>query len=113
LKQIIPAMITGATSLHDWGLVWILAAIMALLGWRAFGRPPVLALWGLLGLHLAVYAFVYCLTTWNLELLLSVTLNRLLLSCVPVVMLLIGWHWAEIGIGPAKTAGQAGARDII
>jgi hypothetical protein len=95
LKQVIPAMLRETVNLHEWGLVWYMTAIIALLGWRAFGRPPVLALWILLALHLAVYAAIYCVTPWNLDLLLSITLDRLLFCCLPPLLLLAGWHWSE------------------
>ena len=99
LKQIIPTMLVQTTDFHVWGLLWILLPVLALLGWRAFAQRPVLALWILLGLHLMIYALVYCVTPWNLTALIPVTLDRLLLHVLPAVVLLAGWHWAEAGAG--------------
>lgn len=95
LKQIIPAMMLQTAEFRTWGLLWIMAGMMALLGWRAFARPYVLAMWILLGLHLTSYALVYCVTPWDLTTLMSMTMDRLLLHTVPAVIFLVGWHWAE------------------
>ena len=54
LKEIIPAMLAQMAEFHIWGLLWIMAGVLALLGWRALTRPCVLALWILLGLHLMI-----------------------------------------------------------
>jgi hypothetical protein len=96
LKQIIPAITVPAAEFQWWGLFWVLAGVMALLGWRAFQRRYVVAVWTLLGLQLLSYAFVYSVTPWDLAVLIPLTLDRLLLQAVPAVILLIGWHWAEV-----------------
>jgi hypothetical protein len=97
LKEIIPAMLVQATEFHIWGLLWIMAGVMALLGWRALTRQYVLAMWILLGLHLMSYALAYSVTRWDLALLMPMTMDRLLLHMVPAVIFLAGWHWAEVG----------------
>jgi len=111
LKQILPAMIAQATELRTWSLLWIMIGATALLGWRAFARPYVLALWVLLGLHLLSYALAYSVTPWNLTELMSITLDRLLLHAVPAVIFLAGWHWAEMEAGycHARNSGSDGA----
>ena len=96
LKEIIPAMLVQITEFHVWGLLWIMAVVLALLGWRALARPYVMALWILLGLHLMSYALAYIVTPWDLGMLMPMTMNRLLLHTVPAVILLAGWHWAEL-----------------
>ncbi|MGA2280979.1 MAG: glycosyltransferase family 39 protein [Verrucomicrobiota bacterium] len=97
LKEIIPAMLVQTTEFHVWGLLWIMAGVLALLGWRALARPYVLALWILLGLHLMSYALAYSVTPWDLNVLMPMTVDRLLLHTVPAVIFLAGWHWAEVG----------------
>jgi len=97
LKQIIPAMVVQTTDLQTWGLLWIMTGAMALLGWQAFARRYVLALWLLLGLQLASYALAYSVTPWNLTVLMPVTLDRLLSHAIPALIFLAGWHWAELG----------------
>ena len=99
LKQIIPAMMVQTMDFQTWGLLWIMAGVMALLGWRALTRPYVLAVWILLGLHLMSYALVYSVTPWNLNELMPMTLDRLLWHAVPAVVFLAGWHWAAVGSG--------------
>jgi len=83
--------------LQVWGLLWIMAVMLALLGWRTLARPYVLALWILLGLHVTIYALAYSVTPWDLNVLMPMTMDRLLLHTVPAVIFLAGWHWAEAG----------------
>ena len=96
LKEIIPAMLVQIAEFQVWGLLWIMAVVLALLGWRALARPYVLALWILLGLHLMTYALAYSVTPWDLTVLMPMTMDRLLLHAVPAVIFLAGWHWAEM-----------------
>ena len=99
LKEIIPAMLVQTAEFHIWGLLWIMAGMLALLGWRALARRYVLAMWILLGLHLMSYALAYSVTPWDLTVLMPMTMDRLLLHAVPAVIFLAGWHWAEVGTG--------------
>jgi hypothetical protein len=103
LKEIIPAMLVQTTEFKVWGLLWIMAGVLALLGWRALARPYMLALWILLGLHLMSYALAYSVTSWDLTMLMPITMDRLLLHTVPAVIFLAGWHWAEVGTGQGIT----------
>jgi hypothetical protein len=107
LKEIIPAMLVQTAEFRVWGLMWIMAVVLALLGWRALARPYVLALWILLGMQLMVYALAYSVTPWDLNRLMPMTMDRLLLHTVPAVILLAGWHWAELGTNPRR-AGNVG-----
>ncbi|MGA2787599.1 MAG: glycosyltransferase family 39 protein [Verrucomicrobiota bacterium] len=100
LKEIIPAMLAQTTEFHVWGLLWIMAGMLALLGWRALARPYVLAVWILLGMQLMVYALAYSVTPWDLTVLMPMTMDRLLLHAVPAVILLAGWHWSEMETPP-------------
>jgi hypothetical protein len=102
LKQIIPTMMLQTVEFHIWGLMWLMAGVMAWLGWRAFARRYVLALWLLLGLHLLSYVLAYMVTPWDFNVLVPMTMYRLLLHTVPAVILLAGWHWAETGNKPAS-----------
>jgi len=106
LNQIFWAMLLQITNSSVWGWLWLLTGSLALLGRRAFLQRPVVAVWCLLGLHLLAYALVYCVTPWNLTLLLATSLDRLLWHTIPAVFLLVGWHWAALSMpNPAvKTA---------
>jgi hypothetical protein len=112
LKEIIPAMLVQMAELRVWGLLWIMAGVLALLGWRALARPYVLALWVLLGLHLMSYALAYSVTPWDLALLMPMTMDRLLLHTVPAVIFLAGWHWAEVETGH-HNVGNIGASGAL
>ena len=109
LKEIIPRLLFQTTKFHVWGLLWIMAGVMALLGWRALARQYVVAMWILLGLHLMSYALVFCVTPWDLAELMRITINRLLLHTVPAVILLAGWHWAEMKTGHHQVENVAGS----
>ncbi len=108
LKEIIPAMLVQIAEPHVWGLFWIMAGVLALLGWRALARQYVLALWILLGLHLMSYALAYMVTPWDLAVLMPMTMDRLLLHTVPAVVLLAGWHWAELETGRRHVGNTCG-----
>jgi hypothetical protein len=112
LKEIIPAMLVQIAEFQVWGLLWIMAVMLALLGWRALARPYVLALWILLVMQLMVYALAYSVTPWDLAVLMPMTMDRLLLHAVPGVIFLAGWHWAEIGTSPGRV-GSAGISSKI
>src|SRR5206468_8487369 len=99
LKPIAARFYEEGMNAENWAGIWILLPLMALLGWRAFADRAVVALWLLLIGHLAAYMLIYVVTPWNVEELLSVSLDPLLLHAVPVAVLLIGYHWAEAG-GP-------------
>jgi hypothetical protein len=111
LKEIIPAMLVQTTEFQVWGLLWIMAGVLALLGWRALARQYVLAMWILLGLHLMSYALAYSVTPWNLATLMPMTMDRLLLHTVPALIFLAGWHWAEVETGHrhVENIGTSGA----
>ena len=96
LKDIVPAMLVQTTVFPVWGLFWLMAAVLALIGWRALAQRYVLALWILLGLQLMSYALAFSVTPWDLSVLMPMTLDRLLLHTVPAVFFLAGWHWAEM-----------------
>jgi hypothetical protein len=110
LKEIIPAMLVQTTEFQVWGLLWIMAAVLALLGWRALARPYVLALWILLVMHLMVYALAYSVTPWDLAVLMPMTMDRLLLHTIPAVIFLAGWHWAELETAHPNAVHQIEAR---
>ena len=109
LKQILPVMAVQTVEFPCWGMLWILLGMMTLLGWRAFARRHVLAVWMLLAQHLMIYALVYSVTPWEFSALVSVTMDRLLLHAVPAVILLIGWHWASLAeaVNPSPLHGEA------
>jgi hypothetical protein len=105
LNQIFWAMLLQLTNSSVWGWLWFLTGSLALLARRAFLQRPVVAVWCLLGLHLLTYALVYCVTPWNLAMLLSTSLDRLLWHAIPAVFLLVGWHWAALSArAPAGAA---------
>jgi hypothetical protein len=73
---------------------------MAAVGWRGFRVPSILAGWFILLSQAMLYGFVYLITSWDLQALISVSLERLMVHMCPAVVLLIGWHWAVVGRRP-------------
>lgn len=106
LWHVVGEMLLRITAISSWGWLWIAAVMLAGLGWRAFFQSSVQVLWGALCLQLLAYALVYCVTPWNLNLLLATTLDRLLWHAAPAVILLAGWHWAEIERKALPNAGR-------
>jgi hypothetical protein len=76
-----------------WGIFWLVFAMVAVFGWKRFGRGGVILLWVLLGLHLLVYVPAYMVTPWDLETLMRTTIDRLLMHTAPVAAILIGAMW--------------------
>ena len=95
--MILPALGEQVTLLARWGTLWLLLGAAAVLGYRAFTRRHVLALWALLLLHVALYVAVYMVTPWGAAKLIPGTLDRLLLHVTPIAVLLIGYHWSDVG----------------
>jgi hypothetical protein len=88
-------------------LFWIIAAGLALAEWRRFKNPQIAAIGILLALHLVAYMPAFLITNWNLEELMSVTLDRLLMHAAPAGAILIGALW------PAWVGGTAGSKTGI
>jgi len=84
-----------AVTVRQWGFVWVLLALSGVFCRRAWRRACVRALWALLAAQLAIYAAVYLVTSWDVEELLRVTLDRVPLHATPLAILLIGYHWAS------------------
>ncbi len=96
LKIILPAFIEQLYAFKLWGGIWVLLAVFAILGRKAFKHRYVKAAWLLLVLHAGLYMFVFIITPWDVRELLDVSLDRLILHFIPVTGLLIGLHWARI-----------------
>lgn len=96
---IVPAFLKEAVRLSRWGGLWLLIAIMSVLGGKAFRKRYVIAIWLLFLMHVCAYQFIYLITPWNVVGLITLTLDRLLLHVTPLAVLIIGYHWSEIGAG--------------
>jgi hypothetical protein len=79
-----------------WGGIWLLLLLVAVFGARGFRRQNVVVLWLLLFAQLSLYVLIFVVTPWNVQELLDSALDRLLLQTLPLVVLLIGFHWSEI-----------------
>jgi hypothetical protein len=90
---------------NNWGGMWLLLLFAVVLGWKGFRLLHIQALWFLLLAHLALYAVAYLMTSYGVRELLNYSLDRVLLHATPVVIYLIGYHWA----GVSNTSSAAGS----
>tara|TARA_B100000315_G_scaffold41491_1_gene36404 strand:+ start:24519 stop:25886 length:1368 start_codon:yes stop_codon:yes gene_type:complete len=96
LKIIIPQFLNQIIQWNRWGSLWIVLVVASLLGWRAFRKQHVIALWALLGMHFGLYIFIYIITPWEIQSHIQVSLERLILHITPAAILIIGYHWNVI-----------------
>jgi hypothetical protein len=89
---------------NDWGPLWIILPIFALLGWRGFRRPFICVLWLALLAQLLLYMLAYVVARADLAWLLQTSLDRLLIHITPIAILLIGFHWQIMTRRPAPGA---------
>jgi hypothetical protein len=80
----------------NWGPLWVLLLIAAVVGWRAVRSRCIQALWALLAAHFVLYVFIYVISPRNVNWLLVTSLHRLLIHMVPIVILLIGYHSSSL-----------------
>jgi hypothetical protein len=80
----------------NWGPLWVLLPIAAVIGWRAIRSPCIQVLWALLGAHFLLYVLIYVISPMDVSWLMGVSLTRLLIHMVPIVILLIGYHSSSL-----------------
>lgn len=110
LGDVLAVLGAELTAWTRWGGLWLLLAVLAALGFRAFREPRVAWLWAVLLADLAVYGLVLLVSPWRVETLASFALDRLLLHLAPAAVLLIGAHWAATAQdrGPQSTSRSSG-----
>ena len=74
------------------GAVWIVLAVSAVAGWRAWRSADTRAVWVVLLGQLSLYVAVYLVTPWSVDVLLPMITARLLAQAAPVAGVLIGLH---------------------
>jgi hypothetical protein len=92
---------------RDWGLFWIILAVLTVLESRRFANGAIRVIGALMILHLALYVPVFMVTNWNLDELMPVTLGRLFMHFAPAGAILIGAFWPQ-WLGVAKAEREAG-----
>lgn len=84
------------SAIRNFGALWLLVPLIALLGLRAFGLVQAKLLWALLLSQLALYWFAYLITPWDFQELIGVTIDRLLMHMAPTAGLIIALHWSVV-----------------
>jgi Dolichyl-phosphate-mannose-protein mannosyltransferase len=79
-----------------WSGIWFLLPLVAIIGYRAWKNRSAVALWLLLLAQMTLYVVIFVVTPWNVQDLAAAVVERLLVQIVPVVVFLIGLHWAAI-----------------
>ena len=92
LPHVLWGMLGFGVDLTTAGPVWIVLAIVALLGWRAIWSGPVRVLWAVLLGQLGLYAAALLVTPWDVDVLLPMVTPKLLAQAVPAAALLVALH---------------------
>jgi len=95
LRQVLPMYMGQLWELKTAGSIWMLLVLAAVVGWRAFGRLPVVILWAILLAHLSLYLATYMITPWDLNTLIAMVGPKLLMHAAPAAALLIGLHFSS------------------
>jgi hypothetical protein len=103
LRAILPFVFDQMRETQNAGLIWIVLAFAAAIGWRAFRRGTTSVLWLILAGQLSIYVATFVVTPWSLTTLLPMITPKLLVQTTPVVALLIGLHVRAISLGSEKT----------
>jgi len=86
-----------ASNWSRWSGIWLLLPTVAIIDFRGWKNRSVVALWLLLLAQITLYVVIFVVAPWNVQELASAALERLLVQMVPLVVFLIGLHWAAIG----------------
>jgi hypothetical protein len=93
LWQVLAGFACELINWQDWGLFWIILAVLAIVERKRFQDRSLVLLAAVVVLHLAVYIPVLMVTSWKLEDLMAVTLGRLFMHAAPAGAILIGALW--------------------
>jgi dolichyl-phosphate-mannose-protein mannosyltransferase len=101
--HIVTAIASSQADWWLWGLLWFLPLLTAVLGWKRLFTRPVATLWALLLLQLLAYIPPYLVTDWgDLNLLLSVSMSRLLMHATPAVVMLVAMQSPDLNLHGIK-----------
>lgn len=101
LKVILPAFMAETVQFKNWGGIWILLAVSAVLGRRAFQESSTRFLWFTWVHQICIYILAYVVTPHNAKDLIDVSLTRLYLHVLPVSIFLVAAHFQEFLIFPS------------
>jgi 4-amino-4-deoxy-L-arabinose transferase-like glycosyltransferase len=104
LTRVLPKFVGLLVQLKEAGPIWLVLVIIALIGWRAYGRLPVLLLWLLLITHLLLYVATFMISPWKPEVLIPMIGPKLLLHAAPLAAMLIAAHLATLRGHPKPIA---------
>jgi hypothetical protein len=88
----LPRYLRLFVDLETAGGIWIVLLVTAAGTFRRLASPVVLVLWALLLAHLGLYAVIFLVTPWDLNVLLPMVGPKLLMHAAPAGVLLIALH---------------------
>lgn len=94
---------------RSFGWFWLLLALLALGGRRAWRRTDARVLWLAWLAQVCAYVLAFMVTPWDLHELLDMISARMLLHTVPCAALILACHWsAAPGLPPGATGASTG-----
>jgi hypothetical protein len=96
IPSIIRGFLFAMANLLQWGLFWPALLVLQLLNVKSADARSVAILWCALFLQACAVAMVYCVaTSWKVDELMSISLDRMLLHLTPAAAILTGLLWPE------------------
>jgi len=92
---ILSEFVSQVVSIWQYGLIWLILIVSAIIRWRAFCDRTTFTACSLFLLHLVTYFLIFLVTPWDIRELLSVALDRLVLHILPVGGLLIALFFSS------------------
>jgi Dolichyl-phosphate-mannose-protein mannosyltransferase len=93
LPQILRGFIDEMSALRKWGGLWVVMALTAILGiGRPMGRATA-ALWAALLMQIGVLTLAYVVSVFTPQMLLPLSVERLVMHMTPAAALLIAYQW--------------------
>ncbi len=87
---------------RNWGLLWLILLVSAIVNPSATKSCAVITLWLLLIVHFLAYLPAYIVTTWDVPALVKFSIGRLILHTTPAAAILIGLQWPSLEGLPLK-----------
>jgi hypothetical protein len=94
------------------GGAWIVLALAAIVGRRAWGTAPARVMWAVLVGQVGLYVAAFLVTPWDPAVLVPMVTTKLLAQAAPVVAVLIGLHLSAAGFGPGEVKWSPPRADV-
>ena len=96
LPHVVAGVAGGMLDVWQAGGLWVVLAVAAVAGRRAWRRPAVRIVWVVLLLQIGLYVAAFGVTPWDVDVLLPMVTGKLLAQAAPAAGLLVGLHVAAL-----------------